>query len=634
MALTKKSKIIIIVCSCVAAVAALAVTLILLLLPDEKIPSFAMAEYTVKSGERITADGDATYRIVGRAPDGVSVASDGTFAFTESATDGAQLLLGAVYGGKIVSTAVVTVSVPADVKSLVFDNLSEYITDGENISASSNPVCSVAYSLKAPIAGIKIDGVTGVVTLAPSVADGTEFTVTATAGNKSADKTFKAAVDAHVTAENDIAIVEYGAGGAAVFKLDFGGDDDTAQEGVLGVSVRGVALADGEWSYDGGARTVTVDNKVLSDLVMGESPVRIYTARNSVSATIKAARYIETAEDLAAINDDVESLSDYYVMVNDIDLTEYLKDSEEGWMPIGIYRDVTDGTALSHAFSGTFDGNGHTVSGLWMNRSDDFAYNAGLFGFISTSGQIMNLNVVADADKPYNVKSFSGVLAGGSLGTIENCATVGSFTMYNDPSGTLEYCARVGGAFIGRNEGIIRNCYSVGSVNVGGNERGAFVGDNSKGEIRNCFAVYDGELKFSGTGSIVLVNSKIVGSEEGLAEEDLSAWTGWITEGGSLPVLPSVEVVYKLTSLSIENTETHIAKGETLQLVIAGDPQELVSPSRVEFCIIEGDGVTVTADGLIITAAAEAGTCVVEVRCDGLKVGYTFEITEEAGGEA
>ncbi len=535
MAISKKKKIIIISCIAAAVIAA-AVVLSVLLLPSggaEPEPAFNAAEYTVKDGDRVKAGGDVKYRIIGEAPSGVTLSDKGVFTVGADATDGAQVLVGAVKGGKVVSTAVCTVKKPAVKPVIAFENLSDYIVSGESVVAAATPACSLDYSLKSHVDGVFIDGVTGVVRLGGHVADGTQFTVVASAKGESAERTFMASVGAHVSSTVNKAYVEYGVGGRLTVPLDFGGDATAAAGGVKGVSLAGKMLDADKWSYDGTAHEVTVLAPAFSSLVMGESDMRIYTARNAVLVKITAAKMIRTAEELAAIKStgaDNSALSLHYVLANDIDLTEYLAGSSIGWTPIGIYHDVTDGTALRDAFSGTFDGNGYTVSGLWMNRSDDLAYNGGLFGFITASATIVNLNVTGagEGNSPLYVKSFSGALVGVNNGVVKNCSA--NIKLIQDGA---DKC----GGLVGRNFGILENCYTVGSINEGDGTRiGALCGENT-GEIKNCYAV--GTMRLCGENlGTVEGNDAAHASVEALKAADFSAFTDWTVEAGELPVLP------------------------------------------------------------------------------------------------
>jgi len=128
---------------------------------------------------------------------------------------------------------------------------------------------------------------------------------------------------------------------------------------------------------------------------------------------------IKTVEDLAELAEKVNSGSSYrekyFLLVNNIDMTGYLSPGSAGyndgagWMMIGLYS----GTS----FSGVFDGAGHTISGLWVNRPDETA--AGLFGQIS-GAEIYRLNVEAVS---ITALTAAGALAGDSRNsTIVGCS--------------------------------------------------------------------------------------------------------------------------------------------------------------------------------------------------------------------
>ena len=130
----------------------------------------------------------------------------------------------------------------------------------------------------------------------------------------------------------------------------------------------------------------------------------------------------------------------------DIDLTG------KDWTPIG--------TDFHNSYTGTFDGGGHTITGLTFTTNDE---NAGLFGYLNRAGTVKNVvmeGVQITSNQIYG-GSIGGVV-GYSWGTIENCSVSGSV------SGTV-YVGGVVGAQIG---GSITGCSSSatvkGTVDVGG----------------------------------------------------------------------------------------------------------------------------------------------------------------------
>ena len=130
----------------------------------------------------------------------------------------------------------------------------------------------------------------------------------------------------------------------------------------------------------------------------------------------------------------------------DIDLTG------KDWTPIG--------TSVDNSYKGTFDGGGHTITGLTFTTNDKYA---GLFGWLNKAGTVKNVvmeGVQITSNQIYG-GSIGGV-AGYSWGTIENCSVSGSV------SGTV-YVGGVVGAQI---DGSITGCSSSatvkGMVDVGG----------------------------------------------------------------------------------------------------------------------------------------------------------------------
>ena len=130
----------------------------------------------------------------------------------------------------------------------------------------------------------------------------------------------------------------------------------------------------------------------------------------------------------------------------DIDLTG------KNWTPIG--------TDYDNSYKGTFDGGGHTITGLTFTTNDEYA---GLFGWLNRAGTVKNV-VMKDVQITNNRSwsAFAGGVAGYSWGTIENCSVSGSV------SGTV-YVGGVVGAQI---DGSITGCSSSatvkGTVDVGG----------------------------------------------------------------------------------------------------------------------------------------------------------------------
>lgn len=172
----------------------------------------------------------------------------------------------------------------------------------------------------------------------------------------------------------------------------------------------------------------------------------------------------------------------YFKLMTDIDLTEYLEDENpsQGWQPVG-----TSNTP----FKGVLDGNGKTIRGLWINRSNtDYV---GLFGCCD-GATIKNLTISnADIRGKMCVGVVSGYQYGGSnsncvlSGRVNGTGYVGGCTGvidYITISGISSSVDVIGGDFTGGIAGWVKanlcsisNCYVNSSIS-GNNKTGGVVG--------------------------------------------------------------------------------------------------------------------------------------------------------------
>ena len=155
--------------------------------------------------------------------------------------------------------------------------------------------------------------------------------------------------------------------------------------------------------------------------------------------------------------------SDINITLNtDIDLTG------KDWTPIG--------TDYDNSYKGTFDGGGHTITGLTFTTNDEYA---GLFGWLNRAGTVKNVvmeGVQITSNQIYG-GSIGGVV-GYSWGTIENCSVSGSV------SGTV-YVGGVVGAQIG---GSITGCSSSATVKGMVDVGGVAGQTNSSATLTACYA--------------------------------------------------------------------------------------------------------------------------------------------------
>ena len=184
----------------------------------------------------------------------------------------------------------------------------------------------------------------------------------------------------------------------------------------------------------GGEYTYTVSLAAAKDLG--------YTIESDGSYTVTSADGLMNVAEL--VNGGKTDIN--ITLTADIDLTG------KDWTPIG--------TDYDNSYKGTFDGGGHTITGLTFTTNDEFA---GLFGWLNRAGTVKNVvmeGVQITSNQIYG-GSIGGVVGSG-WGTIENCSVSGSV------SGTV-YVGGVVGVQIG---GSITGCSSSatvkGTVDVGG----------------------------------------------------------------------------------------------------------------------------------------------------------------------
>ncbi|WOF89013.1 fimbrillin family protein [Segatella copri] len=200
----------------------------------------------------------------------------------------------------------------------------------------------------------------------------------------------------------------------------------------------------------GGEYTYTVSLAAAKDLG--------YTIESNGSYTVTSADGLMNIAEL--VNGGKSDIN--ITLDTDIDLTG------KDWTPIG--------TDYDNSYKGTFDGGGHTITGLTFTTNDKYA---GLFGYLNRAGTVKNV-VMKDVQITNNRSwsAFAGGVAGYSWGTIENCSVSGSV------SGTV-YVGGVVGAQI---DGSITGCSSSATVK-GTTDVGGVAGQtNSSATLTACYA--------------------------------------------------------------------------------------------------------------------------------------------------
>ncbi|ADY35861.1 Collagen triple helix repeat-containing protein [Phocaeicola salanitronis DSM 18170] len=214
------------------------------------------------------------------------------------------------------------------------------------------------------------------------------------------------------------------------------------------------------WSVTADLETKTV--KITSsggNALLRVTLIRTDGSELTASRVVHSQKYIVyTAEGLLAWAEAArKDLSTSCTLAANLDLT----DTE--WTPIGDY---------DNPYTGTFDGAGHTLTGLTINQSE--ANYIGLFGAIGEGGTVKNLKLTSVAIKGYN---WVGAVAGSNSGIIENCSAAGKITGSSEGVGGIA----------GVNDGIITNCSAASSV-TGSMYVGGITGYQFNGTTTGCSA--------------------------------------------------------------------------------------------------------------------------------------------------
>ena len=248
----------------------------------------------------------------------------------------------------------------------------------------------------------------------------------------------------------------------------------------------------------GGEYTYTVSLAAAKDLG--------YTIESDGSYTVTSADGLMNVAEL--VNGGKTDIN--ITLDKNIDLTG------KDWTPIG--------TSFDNSYTGTFDGGGHTITGLTVTTNDEYA---GLFGYLGNFGNAAGTvkNVVMDGIQiTCNHRlGYAGGVAGFSWGTIENCSVSGSVSgtkcvggvVGAQKAGSITGCSSsatvkgtvdVGGV-AGEKWGSMTACYATGNVtleidspkNLSG---GGLVGFNGGSSVLACYATGNVTSTGSSTGNV------------------------------------------------------------------------------------------------------------------------------------
>lgn len=320
------------------------------------------------------------------------------------------------------------------------------------------------------------------------------------------------------------------------------------------------------------------------------------------------------------------------------------------WTPVG-----STATYVGDFFAGTFDGCGHTISGLNVQGSK---VNQGLFAAINKA-TIRNLNVSGTVS--CGTKNYVGGIVGKvQAGTIENCSFSGSVTGgytggiaggLNSNNVTISGCVNAAdvtgttaGGILGywKNTAAIRDCYNTGSV-TGSAKAGGIVGQLNKGTIDNCYSIGDIGGKASQKGGIFAFSSATVKncyytlpeaetlggtaaaaahitSPEGLADKLGNAFkedTAGANNGYPILVWQAGEVVQPDPRIELTGSDTlwRTTNDAQPQTTITAACKDMDEDTHVDWTLTEGEGIVTleTPEG----AGTENRSVIVKATADG-----------------
>ena len=258
---------------------------------------------------------------------------------------------------------------------------------------------------------------------------------------------------------------------------------------------------------------------------------------------------IASAEDLVLLADSGKtenfSTGKTFVMTEDIDLSEY----ENMFIPI---------------MDGTFDGGGHTITGI---RLQEEMSDYGFFRYVGPNGTVANLTVEATVTSGEDQENI-GIIAGDNKGTIRGCTSrgtlngqtnVGGIAGKNETTGTISRCAneaevdgkQATGGIIGYNEGTVSDCTNSGKVNT--NQKVVKSTTNGEGSINisipNAVTGMTADDRANDTGGIAGYSEGSISyckNEATIGHERLGSATGGVVgrQKGSLAYSDNSGVVY------------------------------------------------------------------------------------------
>ena len=339
------------------------------------------------------------------------------------------------------------------------------------------------------------------------------------------------------------------------------------------------------------------------------------------SGTAEDPWQIATAEQLDRVRDDLKA---HYVLTDDIDLSGY-----ENWIPIGAFQSLSDApedAEVPHpdfAFTGTFDGAGHTISNLTV--SCEAPMGAGLFGCASGT-ESGAASIGHFTLKDVNVSGF--YLVGGAVGLQFMSCSVTDIHLVGENH--LTGMQGIGG-IVGTGFDLISDCSATADITVSGDDgacAGLIAGGTTMSSIKNC-EVTGGSITADGNatwgfgalcgapwGAPEITDCKVSGTVITVNGENNRLVGGLVGFGGSYnPTAPAQISGCTVEDVSIIVSETTDSVGG---LIGAGkemmEGSDVMSSFVISGCSVSG---TIEGGGNNVGEVVGDPACAVSVDCEG-----------------
>ena len=274
-----------------------------------------------------------------------------------------------------------------------------------------------------------------------------------------------------------------------------------------------------DWTDDGGESGNATDLGDGYTVSEDGNTYTVYTADGLMA-------WVEAAQNDLSLN---------CTLTHDIDL------SGTEWEPIGDRNNV---------YTGTFDGNGHTISNLAITKENlSFGDDCGMFGRVGTNATIKDLTL-EDVRLDVGADGIPiGALAGSNQGTISNCKVSGNISVTNNEmqyvggivgwmeSGVIQYCHSSASIQGGNSEyvgGVLGGEYITATVIKGCSFSGSVTGNRFVGGIVGYCRSFDKKTACYSTGSLSSTGGfagGIVGALQFTSEANACYWSNFDGEG-------------------------------------------------------------------------------------------------------